>query len=241
MTRREAPAAAPDPSVAQERLKMLEQLEVLSVAVLTHASPTPVAAPIPSTGPAPEAELPAAPAPARESSRRRAVHSAGGGGGAPTPGVTFVANDWATSLVALRLKYSVQGGQMRHKHAWAKGAWAADAAPSAEVSEAELERATREREHAARLLQLAETLESKLGNARCAFCIHNLAFQGAFTARSFPRLCLPPAALAPMVDDRHLSALLRQYDAAPTMYARYKVRQARSDPSDPAVNTVREE
>ena len=45
----------------------------------------------------------------------------------------------------------------------------------------------------------SQELKDSLRHARTAFCIHNLAYQGAMPLAAFPRLCLPESALRPLL------------------------------------------
>ena len=45
----------------------------------------------------------------------------------------------------------------------------------------------------------SQELKDSLKHARTAFCIHNLAYQGAMPLAAFPRLCLPESALRPLL------------------------------------------
>ena len=45
----------------------------------------------------------------------------------------------------------------------------------------------------------SQELRASLKHARTAFCIHNLAYQGAMPLAAFPRLCLPESALRPLL------------------------------------------
>ena len=45
----------------------------------------------------------------------------------------------------------------------------------------------------------SQELKGSLRHARTAFCIHNLAYQGAMPLAAFPRLCLPESALRPLL------------------------------------------
>lgn len=85
----------------------------------------------------------------------------------------FVANDWPTSLVLLRLRYCLRGGSQ------------APPPPAGSAAAG----------HASAVLQLQSLLSERLAGAAAAFCIHNLAYQGLFSAAAFPRLRLPATAL----------------------------------------------
>lgn len=121
MIRREAAGAQPSADVAEERRKMLEQLELLSVAVLKDSSPLATRKGASGSSPLPTRAAAATSTP--EMQRRGYLASSQDGSTTsptrvvnPSTAVTFVANDWATSLVALRLKHSVQSGYMRQRY-----------------------------------------------------------------------------------------------------------------------------
>ena len=133
-------------------------------------------------------------------------------------GLVFVGNDWPCAPLALRLKHCVRGvqasdprqpvpaevqsnalaaaGQGEAAHAAGLGAPESpaalpeqlDADHAAAADAAEAPAAEDEREFWARL---ADSLQG----ARMAFTVHNLAYQGACSLETFPRLCLPDSAL----------------------------------------------
>ena len=45
----------------------------------------------------------------------------------------------------------------------------------------------------------SRNLRDSVRQAKTAFCIHNLAYQGSMPLATFPRLCLPDAAMAPLL------------------------------------------
>lgn len=87
----------------------------------------------------------------------------------PRP-LVFIGNDWPSAPLALRLKHCVQQ---------------AAAASSCQ--------------HVAGDAPYASRLIASLQHARSAFCIHNLAYQGTMPISTFPRLCLPDAALTALL------------------------------------------
>lgn len=97
--------------------------------------------------------------------------------------IVYVANDWPTALLLLRLQYTVR----------ALGAAAAQEAPapccnSGCCSKSDVA--------VADVSSLQQLLAQRLGaSAAAAFCIHNLAYQGVLGAEAFARLSLPVAAL----------------------------------------------
>jgi len=92
------------------------------------------------------------------------------------PPVVYVANDWPTALLLLRLQYSV-----RQPSVCVPGAGGAASDVSSSVES---------------YADLQQVLAQRLGaGAAAAYCIHNLAYQGVLAASSFPRLSLPPEAL----------------------------------------------
>ena len=106
---------------------------------------------------------------------RGASHgSAGAGCGAagigPAP-LIFIGNDWPCAPLALRLKHCIQQVPAT------AGSCDLMAGDTAFVSH----------------------LMASLQHARAAFCIHNLAYQGSMPVGAFARLCLPDAALPPLL------------------------------------------
>lgn len=91
--------------------------------------------------------------------------------------IVYVANDWPTALLLLRLQYSVR--------ALGSAADQGERAPRSSSSTAVMD-----------VGSLQRLLAQRLGaSAAAAFCIHNLAYQGVLGADTFTRLSLPAAAL----------------------------------------------
>lgn len=114
----------------------------------------------------------------------------GGDGVQPSPQlpVVFVANDWPGAPLVLRLQHCIQGHCEAAQQLACLGSWDGCLGSGAELAELQL------------------LLQQQLARASAVLCIHNLAYQGVFDAGSFPRLCLPPTAAAPLcegVDWRH--------------------------------------
>lgn len=119
-------------------------------------------------------------------------------GGAPAAGqpqqtIVYVANDWPTALLLLRLQYSVRA---------AAAAGGPTAAPPA-ISEGGIMSCA----------DLQQLLAQRLGaSAAAAYCIHNLAYQGILSAESFPRLSLPAEALPALCTSRDWREVLEQLE-----------------------------
>ena len=97
--------------------------------------------------------------------------------------IVYVANDWPTALLLLRLQYTVR----------ALGAAAAQEAPAPCGSSG---CCSKNGTAVADVSSLQQLLEQRLGaSAAAVFCIHNLAYQGVLGAEAFARLSLPAAAL----------------------------------------------
>lgn len=139
----------------------------------------------------------AAPVLLRGGERPGALANAQGQGQAPLPArpTVFVANDWPTSLLLLRLKYCLRR-QLR------PGAGGGDSGGPGAVAGADAGCGS---DAAA---QLEALLAEQLAQAVCVFCIHNLCYQGHFPASAFPRLCLPPAALPALCTSSDWEAVL---------------------------------
>lgn len=104
--------------------------------------------------------------------------------------IIYVANDWPTALLLLRLQYTVRAAA-----AAAGGAYTSSGGGAA--SSAALQR----------------LLVQRLGaSAAAAYCIHNLAYQGLLSAASFPRLGLPPAALPALCTSADWQGVLHHLD-----------------------------
>jgi hypothetical protein len=116
----------------------------------------------------------------------------GADGGAPRPGVVYVANDWPTALLLLRLRYMVRGGEGPDPRG-AAGALPAAAAAAALGG-------PRQSHSPADFEELQALLARHLATAATAYCIHNLAYQGVYPLAAFPHLCLPPATLPPLLE-----------------------------------------
>jgi len=154
----------------------------------------------------------AAPRPRRSRSRPR--KSGGGGNGAapppppppppaitphplPPPGsvptgpIAFVANDWPTAPLALRLKYALRPAAEAARPPCAACEGGGGGRPGPSPPPCGLCGAGSPAADA-----YAASLARSLAGARSAFCIHNLAYQGVFPTAAWGRLCLPEAARA---------------------------------------------
>ncbi|KAL4434830.1 hypothetical protein ABPG77_005357 [Micractinium sp. CCAP 211/92] len=104
--------------------------------------------------------------------------------------IIYVANDWPTALLLLRLQYTVRA--------------AAAAAGGADTGSGG---------GAASSAALQRLLVQRLGaSAAAAYCIHNLAYQGLLSAASFPRLGLAPAALPALCTSADWQGVLHHLD-----------------------------
>ena len=86
--------------------------------------------------------------------------------------IVYVGNDWPTALLMLRLVYDIREGGP------------ADLGVAGDVLDF------------TDALVLRQLLLRRIVSAACAFCIHNLAYQGKFSVEDFSRLCLPVRALS---------------------------------------------
>jgi len=112
-------------------------------------------------------------------------------GARPAGPIAFVANDWPTAPLALRLKYVLRpvadaGAGCDHPPSCAAcggrgGSSGLCTSGACGGSSAQAD-------------AFAAALARSLRGARTAFCIHNLAYQGVFPAEAWGRLCLPPEA-----------------------------------------------
>lgn len=104
--------------------------------------------------------------------------------------ILYVANDWPTALLLLRLQYTVRA-------AAASAGRTGSAGGGSPASTADLQR----------------LLVQRLGaSAAAAYCIHNLAYQGLLSAGSFLRLSLPPAALPALCTSADWRGVLHQLE-----------------------------
>jgi hypothetical protein len=103
--------------------------------------------------------------------------------------IVYVANDWPTALLLLRLQYSIR---------------AAAASPAADTSSSSISSGSGRP-------GLRQLLVQRLGvSAVSAYCIHNLAYQGLLAAEAFPRLGLPLTALPALCTSDSWQQVLRQ-------------------------------
>lgn len=137
--------------------------------------------------------------------------------------LVFVANDWPTAPLLLRLKHCCQSRQSRPPEEVDMVA-----APPIPRLEHSLDRMNSQQppsvlcppslplqqpetadqlpfvyrpslSDSKYLAELEHHIASQLSGARAVYCIHNLAYQGLFDRAAFPRLCLPSTALRPLV------------------------------------------
>jgi len=111
--------------------------------------------------------------------RVRAAEEAAGTGAAASLGrILFVGNDWPCAPLALRLAHCVRGGGGDRGGGSDDSGDGGGARPPLDAA------------------HFQDTLAAALADARSAFCIHNLAYQGGLPAAAFERLCLPARARA---------------------------------------------
>ena len=108
--------------------------------------------------------------------------------------IVFVANDWPTALLMLRLKYVLQRHRHPHSYPHRRRFMGQDSLAMHLLNGSSRSRASSAAAHRARLCSFTDILATRLATAATAYCIHNLAYHGVFSSSLFPHLCLPEAA-----------------------------------------------
>ena len=115
--------------------------------------------------------------------------------------IVYVANDWPTALLLLRLQYGVRAAAAAAGQDTGGGSGSSGGSSTATSSGSGGEE----------LASLQRLLAQRLGaSAAAAFCIHNLAYQGLLGADTFPRLSLPRAALPALCTSSDWRQVLQQ-------------------------------
>lgn len=116
----------------------------------------------------------------------------------PHTPVVFVANDWPTAPLLLRLQYSIRDAASR-------GVSTGPAPLAGSSSDG--------------LASLQQLLAERLApSALSMFCIHNLAYQGVLPAEAFARLCLPQAALPALCTSADWREVLRRLQRSSELF-----------------------